>query len=102
IGDTSEWCDEEDQQTSLGNTGLDSSPIEEETEPPIPVTPDTLVKLEKTIVDTGYTSKEATAIISDWKWPKISAWSGLTEDQAIFLIEYLEKNPKPEPRDLPF
>ncbi|KKM97313.1 hypothetical protein LCGC14_1169350 [marine sediment metagenome] len=73
---------------SIGN------PTEAGIEPPPPVTPDTLVKLEKTIVDTGYTSKEANGIISEWKWKKISAWSQLTEDQAVHLIGYLEKNPK--------
>ncbi len=79
-------------EAPLEPTGLDSSTIAGENEPPLPVTPDTLVKLEKTIVDTGYTFEETFKLVIGWKWPKISAFKELTEDQAIHLIEYLVAN----------
>ncbi len=80
-------------------TESQSGAIEGDTEPSLFVTPETLSKLDKTIKETGYTSKEVNNItLNKLKWPQIENWSKLTEDQAIYLIEYLEKNPK----DVPF
>lgn len=78
-------------------TSAKSSPVEDQTEPPLFVTPDTLSKLAKVIESAGYTPKEANGImLNNFKWPKFKSFQGLTEDQAIHLIEYLKENPKSE------